>query len=481
MTPEFQKFLYALFSAALIAILSACGSTISPTVENTPRSSSVLREATVVLPGHDEPTQITYEVIDDMAVFEGDIILGHADDFESQLGTQSIARDKLAYRWPGGLVPYTIHSSVSSQGKQNIGKAIAHWEANTNINFVLKTASHTDFVEFRKGSVPNACFSAVGRQGGKQTIRLTSSGSCSTSTLIHEIGHAIGLWHEHSREDRDQHVNILLQNVKSGYEGNFKKHVSDGFDFCSYDYASIMHYKTKTFSKNGQPTLETIPPGIPVGNTQLSAGDLCGVNKIYGNTTTFMNLSSSQYQTYFNHHNANGYQPIAVGGYSYFGTKYAAVWQKKAGAYVARHGMTSAQYQNYFNTYVGQGYRLTYVDGYTVNGNIRYAAIWQKKAGPAWVARHGMTSAQYQTYFNTYTSQGFRLAHVSGYNVNGKVRFAAIWDKDPTNSWVARHGMTSSQFQEYHNSYINKGYEIVKLDGYKQGASARLTAIWRKP
>jgi hypothetical protein len=45
-----------------------------------------------------------------------------------------------------------------------------------------------------------------------------------------------------------------------------------------------------------------------------------------------------------------------------------------------------------------------------------YAAIWEQRQGPAWVARHGLTSAQYQQAFEDLVGQGFRLVQVSGYS-----------------------------------------------------------------
>src|SRR5690606_32252132 len=66
-------------------------------------------------------------------------------------------------------------------------------------------------------------------------------------------------------------------------------------------------------------------------------------------------------------------------------------------------------------------------------------------AAQPWVARHGMTSAQYQSEFDTFTAQGFRPTHVSGYTVAGQPRFAAIWQQKPGGAWVARHNMTSAQ------------------------------------
>ena len=100
----------------------------------------------------------------------------------------------------------------------------------------------------------------------------------------------------------------------------------------------------------------------------------------------------------------------------------------QAEPWVARHGMTSAKYQSEFNKFARQGYRLTHVSGYAVGGQARYAAIWEKKSGPAWAARHGMSSSSYQTEFDNHYYQGYRLRHVSAFSVKGKAQFAAIWE-----------------------------------------------------
>jgi hypothetical protein len=106
-------------------------------------------------------------------------------------------------------------------------------------------------------------------------------------------------------------------------------------------------------------------------------------------------------------------------------------WEFQEGAWVARHGLTSAQYQAAFDDLVGnQGMQLLDVSGYGVNGQDFYAALWAKHAGaPGWAARHGMTSAQYQQAFDQLTAQGFHPVLVNGYTVNDQDRYAAIFQK----------------------------------------------------
>ena len=89
--------------------------------------------------------------------------------------------------------------------------------------------------------------------------------------------------------------------------------------------------------------------------------------------------------------------------------------EEMATPWVARHGLTSAQYQTEFDKLVAAGYRLTDVNGYSVNDTPYFAAIFEKTTGPAWQARHGLNSTQYQQAFDELAGQGYRLARVSGY------------------------------------------------------------------
>jgi hypothetical protein len=228
----------------------------------------------IVQNGMEVVEPLSFTVQGNFAFFEGDILIATTEELSKPI-PKGLVRKGENFRWPGGVLVYVVEDPAV---QERVDLALAHWTRRTPMTFRKRT-NETDFVAFVD---QGGCFSAVGRQGGRQVISLAPG--CSVGATIHEIGHALGLWHEQSRGDRDTFITVRLENVNPQFRHNFAKHVIDGTMVGDYDYNSIMHYPATAFSTNGQPTIVPTQPGVQIGQRQgLSQGDLRAIKAIYPN------------------------------------------------------------------------------------------------------------------------------------------------------------------------------------------------------
>ncbi|CAB3408122.1 unnamed protein product [Caenorhabditis bovis] len=158
------------------------------------------------------------------------------------------------------LIPYAIKGDYDALELKTIKNAMDKIANNSCIRFIPRT-NQRDYAEIQnqKGE---GCYTSIGRFPGRNIIMLESNDDSSCiheDTVIHELFHAIGLWHEHMRADRDQYIQVLYQNIDPSQYAQFDKlSQRDATTYnIPYDYLSVMHYEESAFAKPGKISMLT--------------------------------------------------------------------------------------------------------------------------------------------------------------------------------------------------------------------------------
>lgn len=239
------------------------------------------------LPATGSSLGFNYDIVQGLAVLEGDILLGKVDvegNLQRKFQSRGVGLTSLFNRWPDGKIIYEAPTLADNSLVQvaRIAEAIEHWTENSRLEFIERTSANAaQYPNYIKFTDSNGCGSFVGMQGGEQGVFL--SDNCSVGSVVHEIGHAIGLFHEHTRTDRDSFITVDFNEISDSAENNFNR-IDIGADtYGEYDYGSIMHYGTHFFSQSGNPTIIVHDANAPeIGQREaLSDIDISSTNAMY--------------------------------------------------------------------------------------------------------------------------------------------------------------------------------------------------------
>lgn len=196
------------------------------------------------------------------------------------------------FLWEWGVVPYEFAPNFSDAEKLRIRGQMDLWQTVAPLKFVPRT-TQVGFLAITRDEVIDAttaspCFGSYGHQHGRmQRLNLGASCSASLRTISHELGHVVGLYHEHQRADRDTYITIDLGNVAGNARFAFDKYTAPVVG--PYDFASVMHYVNTAFALDvSRPTIFAKAPyqneGAQMGRaTAPSATDHNVVALMYHN------------------------------------------------------------------------------------------------------------------------------------------------------------------------------------------------------
>ncbi|AWM03069.2 M12 family metallopeptidase [Bradyrhizobium amphicarpaeae] len=248
-------------------------------------------------------------------VYDGDLIVpwtaietGNATTFSAGVAG-TFGKGSL---WDDAIIPFEVDSNFCC--RDALADAIAFYEANTIFRFVPRDG-HETYVRLVNAEPFTTSRSELGKAHGENIIRIqgtrldgSPADSSSLSTTIqHEIGHELGLIHEHLRSDRDKFIarnpSCAVKDIFQGiYEGWIDVGqvaiVDDSAELLTgYDFDSLMHYSFG-LDTNGDGfgdcstwvRIATCPgrdPTSPRCNStfssfQLTRSDIEGLHKLYG-------------------------------------------------------------------------------------------------------------------------------------------------------------------------------------------------------
>lgn len=182
-------------------------------------------------------------------------------------------------RW---IIPFTIGGGYTSDQVNIINQALTDLANAIGWITFEDAGNHPGKNRIFFNSATSSCSSPIGYQGRDNNIELSPSGCVSRGIVQHEVLHTLGFWHEQSRPDRDNYIEILWQNIEDSQTGNFLARSAQELDseVTPYDFGSVMHYSKYAFTKNNLETINAFGSYIGQRNG-VSTWDIYEARAVY--------------------------------------------------------------------------------------------------------------------------------------------------------------------------------------------------------
>ena len=187
--------------------------------------------------------------------------------------------------WPDGIIWYQYEDGLDESIKTAFENGVKTWNDKVKFQWKQKAPDQDTYYVFVKRWYEGGGLSTVGRlpEPGKNYQELLLDIDCQTRCLKHEMGHVMGLWHEHSRPDRDQYIKVFYENILPDNRAYFiTGSLQDSQQLSPFDFDSIMLQGSYYLSKaNDRKSLSRLDGSLIEVTDSISDQDVLAVNKIW--------------------------------------------------------------------------------------------------------------------------------------------------------------------------------------------------------
>jgi hypothetical protein len=161
--------------------------------------------------------------------------------------------------------------------------------------------------------------------------------------------------------------------------------------------------------------------------------------------------------------------------------QYAAIWVKSGRRVRAYHDKSLADHQATFDEWTAAGWGPRVISVVSVNGVLRYTALYTQEPTGDTQSKSFLTSQEYQERYEQNKASGRHLRYLGTYVHDGSVRFSGIWSAKPkVTSSTARHAMTDTALITEWQDAVGKGFRTRGVTAWELRGKVRYAAFWNK-